>query len=80
MTNLSPRREGVTAEELRVRIGKRIKAYRTALFLTQSELALKVGCGQDAISGWERGKRYPETYYMYTLAIALNVSVNDLYT
>lgn len=38
---------------------KRIKDLRTALALTQQQLADRIGCHQVTVAGWEKGKKTP---------------------
>ena len=40
-------------------IGQRLRAFRVAAKLTQTELALKVGVDTSMISAWERGYKQP---------------------
>ncbi len=63
-------------------LGERIKEQRTALDLTQSEVAEAMGMdrtvGQVNIAGWERGTRRPSVEALCRLAIALSCTPNDI--
>lgn len=60
------------------KIGTFIKTQRTALNITQKELAEKIGCTNKAISRWETGKGLPDMSFLIPLSEELNVSVNEL--
>lgn len=60
------------------RIGNKIKYLRNDKQLTQNQLANILNVTQDSISLWERGKRIPDTQYIYFLAKFFNVSSDYL--
>ena len=55
-----------------------IRFYRTLHFMTQTELAEKVGVTQGAISMIENGDRSPSLDVLIRLASALNCTLDDL--
>jgi transcriptional regulator with XRE-family HTH domain len=59
-------------------VGARIAARRTALGLSQAQLAERAGCAQPRISAWERGRREPSLLNLVRLASALGVSTDWL--
>jgi transcriptional regulator with XRE-family HTH domain len=59
-------------------IGKRLRAIRESLKLTQAELAKKVGLTQSAISHFEEGKRTPSAQALEKIANGLGMSVDTL--
>lgn len=61
-------------------IGKRIRGRRTALGLSQQQLAVRVGIGRKAIGYLETGKYQPSTRRLEQLAAALAVSTGWLLT
>lgn len=61
-----------------IKIGGFIKAQRTALNMTQKELAEKIGCTDKAVSRWETGKGLPDMSFIIPLSEELRVSVNEL--
>lgn len=64
----------MTAEEL----GDRLKGARKEKHMTLRDLAKKSKVSDSAISAWERGLRWPNTYYLKNLCIALEVSADYL--
>ena len=63
--------------------GERIKAYRRALGLSQSELAARLQVGgvnieRDSLSRIEIGTRFVADYEIAAIADALGVGVEDL--
>jgi len=63
-------------EDLRRRLGKRLRALRGDL--PQAELAELAGLSQQAISGIERGERMPGLDTAFLLAQGLGVDMNEL--
>ena len=57
----------------------RIRSYREALGLTQSELASKVGVSKNAISSFERKEYFPSAMTALYLCVALGCSFEDLF-
>lgn len=60
-------------------IGSRIKFLRVSQGLTQDELADRIGVKKAHVSNWENDKNQPSKENLDSLAIALGVSVKDLY-
>ena len=58
--------------------GKRLKAFRNQMHLTQKEVAMKIGASEQALSKWENGSCLPDVYHLKLLARVLNVSVDCL--
>ncbi|MGB1657007.1 MAG: substrate-binding domain-containing protein [Longimicrobiales bacterium] len=56
-----------------------VRAHRTALKLTQSELAARVGASRQALSAIEAGRQVPSTLLALHLARALDCTVDDLF-
>lgn len=61
-----------------VKIGEFIKAQRTALNMTQKELAEKIGCTDKAVSRWETGRGLPDMSFIIPVSRELSISVNEL--
>ena len=59
-------------------IGTRIADLRTALNLTQLELAERLGVTDRAVSKWETGASYPDITLLPQLADIFNVSTDYL--
>jgi transcriptional regulator with XRE-family HTH domain len=59
-------------------VGARIRDARQRAGLSQSELALKVGKLQDAISRYEQGRRALKLNELLQIAKVLDVSIGDL--
>ena len=55
-----------------------IRTRRTALGLTQEQLAGKLGVSAPAVNKWERGNSYPDITLIEPLAQALDISVMEL--
>lgn len=66
-------------EQIAAVIGKRLRARREALGLTQVELAALVGVSQATISGWERGEYCPARRHEAGLTRALHAVGLDLF-
>ena len=56
-----------------------LRNLRRSLGLSQAELAEKVGVGQDAISHYERGIRFPTPKHLRLLAETLHCNIPDLF-
>lgn len=56
-----------------------LRNLRRSLGLSQAELGERVGVGQDAISGYERGTRFPTPKHLWALAEALHCRIPDLF-
>lgn len=59
-------------------ISDRIKYYRKSNNLTQSQLAELIGVSPQAISKWETGSGYPDLSMLVPLAMALQISTDEL--
>lgn len=59
-------------------LGKRLKRLRSEKKLTQMELAEKIGVTHVSISGYESGKRTPDTETLTKIADFFNVSTDFL--
>ena len=57
----------------------KIKEFRIALGMTQSELAAKMGVSQATIGMWETGDRMPRASKLQKLAEILGCMVSDLF-
>ena len=58
--------------------GKLIEQMRREKNMTQAELAADVGVSKQAVSNWERGKRFPDISLIEPIAEALEMSVAEL--
>lgn len=61
-------------------IGENIKRYRLEKSLTQKELAEKSGITRESIGNYERGDRTPPADILNKIALALDVTTDDLIT
>ena len=59
-------------------IGLKIKAYRTAMKLTQAELAVRLGVTGAAVSAYENGSRLPSYDVLRKAARIMGISVDEL--
>ena len=57
----------------------RIKELRSQLEMTQADLAVEMGVGQNTISHWETELILPRTRDLPHLAQALRCSISDLF-
>lgn len=64
------------SEREKKRLGRRIKAARTYLKLSQSDLAERVGATKQCIQLWEAGKTAPSALYLPALSKAFGVSTD----
>jgi transcriptional regulator with XRE-family HTH domain len=64
---------------VRVFDGKKLRAVRKAMRLSQSELGRRIGAHVTSISDWERGENSPSGRHVAGLARELGVTVGDLY-
>ncbi|MEV2698841.1 XRE family transcriptional regulator [Paenibacillus larvae] len=60
-------------------VGNKIKEYRLNRKLTQKELGMRVGVKHNTISSYEKGTNEPEQDMLFSLAKALDVSINDFF-
>lgn len=66
---------------IKQRIGQRIKEIRTSeLKITQAELAKKLGWDRTFLSRIESGKQNITIENLYSLCIAMNVSLKDFFS
>ena len=61
-----------------IKVGNFIMEKRKSLGLTQQQLADKLNVSFQAISKWENGTTYPNIEILRELAIALDVSVDEI--
>lgn len=61
-------------------LGEKIKELREVQGLTQQELADKLFVSRQTVCRWENGTRCPDLIMAKKIAIALNISVDDLFT
>jgi putative transcriptional regulator len=57
----------------------RMKEYRSRLSLTQEKLAETVGVRRETIIFLEKGKYNPSLKLAYTIALALEASIEDIF-
>lgn len=65
------------SNNIRKLIGRRIKAKREALGLSQEDLAKETNYSNSTISDFECGKRSPNLYAAFSMADALGCSTED---
>lgn len=58
--------------------GKKLKNIRREKKLTQSEVALRIGISEQAVSKWENGDCLPDVYNLKLLSRLLRVSIDSL--
>ncbi len=61
-------------------LGETIKELREAEGLTQQELAEKLFVSRQTVCRWENGTRCPDLIMAKKIAMALHVSIDDLFT
>ena len=61
-----------------IKVGNFIMTKRKELGLTQQQLADKLKVSFQAVSKWENGTTYPNIEILYDLAIALDVTVDEI--
>ena len=61
-------------------IGKRIREARQVRKLSQEQLGEKLGVSFQAVSSWETGKFIPDSEHLTSLAKALDISLDALFT
>jgi transcriptional regulator with XRE-family HTH domain len=64
--------------DMRKLVGRNVRRFRLKKGLTQEELAVLSGFGQQYISGLENGLRNPTIVSIYEIAKALGVPYLDL--
>lgn len=65
--------------EFRSRLGKRLQDLRKQKGLSQEELAAKIGLDRVSVGYIEQGIRTPKLRTLFTMAAALEVSLEDLF-
>ncbi len=68
-----------TAAAVKTAVGKRIRHLRKARALTQRELAERAGLHPTYLAGIERGERNPGLENMTAIAVALGVTLDELF-
>lgn len=63
-----------------IKVGNFIMNKRKALGMTQQQLADKLNISFQAVSKWENGITYPNVEILYDLALALDVTVDEILT
>ena len=58
--------------------GLRLKNFRADAKYSQLQLAFKIGCTQQCVSGWENGKIEPTLTYLWKIADVFNISIDRL--
>ena len=66
-------------KEIKRRFGAKIREYRKIANLTQEQLAEKVGCSWQTISGMETGYSFPSSKILFNLSEALNMPLVYLF-
>ncbi|MFD2253055.1 XRE family transcriptional regulator [Lactococcus formosensis subsp. bovis] len=66
-------------KEINKYIGSKIREFRKIKGLTQKELAGLVGVKNSGISNYEQGIRIPKRDFLFKVANALNVSIDDFF-
>lgn len=61
------------------KFGDRIRELRKAVQISQEELAYKAGIHRTYLGGIERGERNPSLRNINAIAVALNVSLEELF-
>jgi transcriptional regulator with XRE-family HTH domain len=57
-----------------------LRSWRTRRFLTQKELADKVGVPYQTVQRWESGQSFPRPRHLKSLCEALEVTPDELLT
>lgn len=65
--------------DIAIEVGKRIRAYRVSAKLTQEQLAERAGLHPTYIGQLERGEKNATLDSINKLAVALNVSLSELF-
>ena len=67
------------SEDVRVRLGARLRELRAERGLSQEELAFRCGLDRTYVSGVERGVRNPSLQSLRVIAKSLDVSLSELF-
>jgi transcriptional regulator with XRE-family HTH domain len=68
-----------TAEDVRKKLGTRIRYLRLQLGLSQEELAGRCGLDRTYVGGIERAERNPSLKNIFIIATALQVPISGLF-
>lgn len=68
----------ITVMSIREKFGKRVRAERLKLEMSQEELAHEASSNRTYVSDVERGRRNPSIEIVERIAKALNVKMGDL--
>lgn len=68
-----------TKENIKKSFGERVRLLRNARGISQEQLALVCGLDRTYIGGVERGERNVSLINIYKIAVALDVSVKELF-
>jgi len=60
--------------------GKRVRELRLARGLSQEEMAFKIGVHRTYLGGIERGERNPSLKNIAAIAMALDISLRELFS
>ena len=66
-------------EDYRKYIGKNMKEVRAEKGLTQKDVSERCGISDSTLSAYENSRKYPSLYTLFSIAKALEVSVERLY-
>lgn len=67
-------------EDVRVAFGRRVRELRHIRGLSQEQLAERCGLHRTYIGGIERGERNPALLNINAIALALKISLQDLFS
>lgn len=68
-----------SSEEIKIYVGKQIKAHRERKKLSQRALAAAIGKKFNTISNYENGKSSPSRDALFAIARVLNIGVDELF-
>ena len=60
-------------------VGRNIRDLRIRFKLTQTALAYDIGCTEQSIRHWEKGRWIPVGYYLPLIADRFHVSIDYLF-
>lgn len=60
-------------------VGKNIRDLRIRFRMTQAALAYDIGCTEQSIRHWEKGRGIPVGYYLPLIADRFHVSIDYLF-
>lgn len=63
---------------MKYNLGQKIKEIREENELSQPEFAKAIGVSNGIISGWENNKYEPKASYIKKIAIAFNISADEI--